>query len=511
MKLIHKQSLFGKIFTINIITIIIGLLLSALLQYAFIIRLIDDELKTSLRENAHDIHRIVTAVGYLDAGIEQNVQIQGPMFRVIIRNPIIAPLPVSPLPEINPIIDRAIFLESYLDAYTLSTGNYVIIISSDGLVTMSSFHNDDGTIPLYISNEYFANLTREEQGVKISTLDIFPARMLTYSLPIIIQGEIVGTMFVASPILPGMGHRQILVSVFLLPMILVTVVSLIFSYVLSRRITRPIKAISHAAKAFSKGEFKERVKVSRHDEIGELSDTFNQMAENLEKIENLRRTFVANVSHELRTPMTTIIGFIDGILDGTIPPESQNDYLTIVLSESRRLSRLISDLLDIARMEEDEFALDIIEFDINEMIRRCVIGLERRINEKNLSVNVEFPDDVCLVRADSDGISRVLTNLIDNAIKFTDQSGTIDIKISRRGNIFIISVRNTGEGISTEDYKNIFDRFYKVDKSRGLNREGTGLGLFIVKNILNLHGRDISVNSVAGEFTEFTFTLPSAD
>ncbi|MCL2838898.1 MAG: HAMP domain-containing histidine kinase [Oscillospiraceae bacterium] len=506
MKLLQKQSLFGKIFTINIITIIIGLLLSALLQYAFIIRLIDDELKSSLRENAHDIQRIVTAFGYLDAGVEQNIQIQGPMFRVILRDPVI-----TPLPQINPIIDRTIFLESYLDAYTLSTGNYVILISADGLVTMSSFRHEDGTAPLYVSREYFANLTQTEPDVKISTLGIFPARMLTYSLPIIIQGETVGTVFVASPILPGMGRRQILMSVFLLPMMLVTVVSLIFSYILSRRITRPIKAISHAAKAFSKGEFKERVEVSGRDEIGELSNTFNQMAENLEKIENLRRTFVANVSHELRTPMTTIIGFIDGILDGTIPPESQSDYLTIVLSESRRLSRLISDLLDIARMEEDEFSLDITEFDINEMIRRCVIGFERRIDSKNISVNIEFPDDVCLVRADSDGISRVLTNLIDNAIKFTDQSGTIDIKISRRGNVFIISVRNTGEGIAAEDYNNIFHRFYKADKSRGLNREGTGLGLFIVKNILNLHGRDISVNSVAGEFTEFTFTLPSAE
>ena len=118
---------------------------------------------------------------------------------------------------------------------------------------------------------------------------------------------------------------------------------------------------------------------------------------------------------------------------------------------------------------------------------------------------------MCHVRADSDGISRVLTNLIDNAIKFTDQGGTIDIKIVRRGNNFEISVRNTGDGIATEDYKNIFDRFYKADKSRGLNREGTGLGLFIVKNIMNMHGRDISLNSVAGEFTEFTFTLPAAD
>jgi len=293
-------------------------------------------------------------------------------------------------------------------------------------------------------------------------------------------------------------------------MFLVTLVSLIFSYILSRKITKPIKAIGDAAKAFSKGEFKERVKVSGRDEISKLSETFNKMADDLEKIENLRRSFVANVSHELRTPMTTIIGFIDGILDGTIPEDTHKDYLSIVLSESKRLSRLVSDLLDIVRMEEDEFKLDVSEFDINEMIRRLIIGFERRIEEKNISVNVNFSSHVCEVFADSDGISRVLTNLIDNAIKFTNDNGSIDINIKLAKSDVVVTIRNSGDGILDIDRKHIFDRFYKADKSRGINRDGTGLGLYIVKNILYMHGRDIAMNSVAGEFTEFTFTLSIA-
>jgi len=467
----RNRSLFGKIFKVNIITIIIGLIISALLQYVFISRLIDDELKSSLRESAEITGNIIAEMG--GAQLYTTDRMRDPIFRVRLRQP-----------ELD-----------------------VIVISSEGQIVMSPFPIEPGVIP----HEYYFEILRLDSGddIFISNLGVFDRRMLIHRQPVMLDVETPGIIFVASPTLPGTGHR-VFFNVFFFPMLLVTLISLIFSYILSRKITRPIKEISYAAKAFSKGEFKERVNVVGRDEISELSATFNQMADSLEKIENLRRTFVANVSHELRTPMTTIIGFIDGILDGTIPSDAQSEYLAIVLSESRRLSRLISDLLDIARMEDDEFSLDITEFDISEMIRQCVIGFELRIDEQNIALNVEIPDDVCNVRADRDGMWQVLTNLIDNAIKFTHQNLAVDVKLVKIGNNIKISIRNEGSGIAPEELAHIFERFYKTDKSRGVNREGTGLGLFIVKNILHMHGQNVTVNSVVGEFAEFTFSLPSA-
>ena len=518
--------MFGKIFKINIVTIIIGLLLSTLLQYTFVIRHTNEAERADLRRNAYEIQRIVTTISYFDAGIQPQ---SPPIFRVRVRGEEADDFPLHNawLPEItvfqrleisgnnnfieiNPYLDRDVLLQTYLDAYTLSTGNYIIFVDTAGSVILSSYQLPGGRIPNRISENYYQDGFAGIPVIVSTDLGVFNTRMLTYRLPIVVQGEVIGAIFVCSPLLLGPGRRGILFNVFLLPMFLVTLVSLIFSYILSRKITKPIKAIGDAAKAFSKGEFKERVKVSGRDEISKLSETFNKMADDLEKIENLRRSFVANVSHELRTPMTTIIGFIDGILDGTIPEDTHKDYLSIVLSESKRLSRLVSDLLDIVRMEEDEFKLDVSEFDINEMIRRLIIGFERRIEEKNISVNVNFSSHVCEVFADSDGISRVLTNLIDNAIKFTNDNGSIDINIKLAKSDVVVTIRNSGDGILDIDRKHIFDRFYKADKSRGINRDGTGLGLYIVKNILYMHGRDIAMNSVAGEFTEFTFTLSIA-
>ena len=506
--------MFGKIFKINIVTIIIGLTLSALLQYTFVIRHINETERAELRRNAYDIQRIVTTTSYLEAGIQPiRVIFSLENFAIFSAHPMQAQRirineNNNDLP--NAELDSFVLLQITLDAYTRSTGNYIIFADVDGNVILSSYQLPNGRIPERISYTYHRGVFLDDSDIMVTDLGIFNTRKLTYRLPITVQGEVFGTVFVCSPMLPGMRARGILFNVFLFPMLLVMIISLIFSYILSQKITRPIKEIGYAAKAFAKGEFKERVNVIGRDEIANLSEIFNQMADDLEKIENIRRTFVANVSHELRTPMTTIIGFVDGILDGTIPESSHTDYLAIVLSESKRLSRLISDLLDITRMEEDEFCLEITEFDINELVRRSIIAFERLIEEKNIDINVNLPDDMCLISADSDGISRVLTNLIDNAIKFTNQNGTIDVNISLAKSDVVVSIRNTGDGISDTDRKNIFDRFYKADQSRGINREGTGLGLFIVKNILNMHGRDIIVNSVAGEYAEFIFTLPTA-
>ena len=231
------------------------------------------------------------------------------------------------------------------------------------------------------------------------------------------------------------------------------------------------------------------------------------MAVALQNIEEMRRGFVANVSHELRTPMTSIRGFVDGILDGTIPPEKQNHYLTIVRDETIRLNRLVNDLLDLARMEAGEVKLNITVWDINELVRKCVIKLETLLLEKGLTVDADFEEEDLPVKADSDSIERVVYNLMHNAIKFTPAGGKISIKTRKRKDKAEIIVKDTGIGIAQNDQDMIWDRFYKADKSRGRDKTGTGLGLAIVRNIINEHGQNIWVESKPGEGTAFMFTL----
>ena len=208
--------------------------------------------------------------------------------------------------------------------------------------------------------------------------------------------------------------------------------------------------------------------------------------------------------------MTTITGFVEGIMDGTIPPEMQKQYLSIVLDESKRLSRLVTDLLDLSKMEQGEFPLEMREFDINEMIRLNIIKAEKRIMEKDIQLTVSFQRDSQRVMADKDSIQRVLTNLIDNAIKFTQNGGFMDVRTGVANGKTYVAIQNSGMGIAKNELNHVFDRFYKTDKSRSQDKSGAGLGLYIVKNIIQAHGETIWAESEPGEFARFNFTLKSA-
>ena len=237
------------------------------------------------------------------------------------------------------------------------------------------------------------------------------------------------------------------------------------------------------------------------------------MADSLEQLEKMRAGFVSDVSHELKTPMTSISGFIQGILDGTIPKEKQNEYLSIVLEESKRLTRLVNDMLEMSKMQSSEYKLNVSDFDMNELIRRCIIELEQRVYEKELDLDVDFASDSLMVCADKDAIKRVFINLFDNALKFSYPHTTITIKTYTDKKNAVISIGNFGKGIDGKDIKNIFDRFFKTDTSRTGNKSGAGLGLSFVKNIITLHKQNIWVQSNEAKpgsdvkFTEFTFTL----
>ena len=283
--------------------------------------------------------------------------------------------------------------------------------------------------------------------------------------------------------------------------------AIIASYFISERIVRPIRHMSSAAKEFAVGKLDVRVPVSGQDEVSELAMAFNNMASSLEKNEETRRTFLANVSHDMRTPMTTIGGFIDAILDGTIPPEEYEHYLGIVSSEIKRLSRLVSTLLDISKIQAGERKFNMEPFDICELSRQIIISLEQRLNDKKLDVEFECDSERMVAVADRDAIYQVLYNICDNGIKFSYEGGKYRFTVKDTDKKIVISVYNEGTGISEEDIPYVFDRFYKSDKSRGLDKSGVGLGMYISRTIMEAHGEKISVRSKQGEFCEFTLTL----
>ena len=279
-------------------------------------------------------------------------------------------------------------------------------------------------------------------------------------------------------------------------------------FLILERIVTPLKNMTKAAKDFAKGDFSSRVVVSGRDEVAELGAAFNNMAESLDNFEKMRNSFLANVSHDLRTPMTTIAGFIDGITSGAIPPEKHEYYLGIVSDEVHRLSRLVGDLLNISRIESGERKFDYTDFDVAEMARVILISFEKQIDAKHLDVIFETDSDEMYAYADKDAIHQVLYNLMHNAIKFSREGGKLAISITAQDNKKLrVSVYDEGEGIPADDIALVFDRFYKTDKSRGLDKSGLGLGLYICKTIMDAHREEIRAESPNGNGAEFWFTL----
>lgn len=288
--------------------------------------------------------------------------------------------------------------------------------------------------------------------------------------------------------------------------VIAMITSCIIIYYFSKKtIIKPLEKINYAAGKISKGEVEKRVNIESNDEIGELARSFNSMADSIEEVEKNRREFISNVSHEIRSPITSIKGFIGGILDGVIPKEKENYYLSIAYEEIQRLTRLINDLLDLSAMEAGKFSLRIEELNINEIIRLTVIKSETRIKAKKLNVDVCFSEDKEYVAGDRDRLTQVVTNLLDNAIKYVNEGGNIKIATKAKGDKIHVSVFNDGPSIAKDEIKSIWERFYKSDKSR-TSKMSTGLGLPIVRSILTQLGEDIWLDNKE-EGVTFVFTL----
>ena len=319
-----------------------------------------------------------------------------------------------------------------------------------------------------------------------------------------------GIIIVSTPTAGTNAMMQRISNIFLSAALVVILLAVLAVSLFARGQSRPLRDLSKAAYAFGHGDLNARVRLSGDysEEMEELALSFNNMASLLQKSEYQRQEFVANVSHELKTPMTTIAGYIDGILDGNIPEHRQKYYLQIVSDETKRLSRLVRSMLDISRLQDQPIPEDQkMHFDLEEAVGQVLITFEQKIVGKKLDVDVDFPAHPVYTFAGKDYVTQVVYNLIDNAVKFTPEGGTLGLKIREAGKKVYVSISNDGQTIPPEELPLVFDRFHKLDKSRSQNRDGWGLGLYIVKTIVCSHGENISVTSKDGK-TEFTFTMP---
>lgn len=290
---------------------------------------------------------------------------------------------------------------------------------------------------------------------------------------------------------------------------IIPIVLIFFSlYAITCRFSKSLNLMSETAKSIAKGDFSKRIPIMSDNEIGELSITFNNMTNHLAQLEQMRRSFIGNVSHELKTPMTIIAGFIDGIIDGTIGEDKRDYYLKTVSTEVKRLSRVVESTLNLAKLDAGEIKINPTKFSVSKAIVDVVLSREQQIAEKNIEVlGLERLIDT-EISADYDMIYQVIYNLIDNAVKFTEDGGTITFDMIKTTNNIQFSIKNTGKGISNEGINHIFERFYKEDKSRSYHANSAGLGLFIVKSIIDIHNGKIIAESVENEYTVFKILLP---
>ncbi len=390
-----------------------------------------------------------------------------------------------------------------------------VVLSGDGRILLCS-DSPTGCVHrgLSVSQEYLERvISRGGSNDTGIVLGLYDESRYVSAKPVYSSrtGQVIGLVMVSVPVSDTHSFLEWISNIFVLVFLMILLVTAICLSHFSRRHEHPLRQMAKTAADFGHGELDARVKLSGRypEEVEELALSINNMADSLQKSEYSRQEFVANVSHELKTPMTTISGYVDGILDGTIPPEKHRKYMQIVSDETKRLSRLVRSMLDISQLQSEggipEEKLN--RFDMGECVGQTLITYEQKILGKNLQMEVDMPDHPVYTIANQDYISQVVYNLLDNAVKFCPEGGRLAVSVREGTNKMYISVANDGQTIPPEELSLLFDRFHKTDKSRSQNRDGWGLGLYIVKTIVGLHGEDISVTSKDGR-TEFTFTLP---
>ena len=393
-------------------------------------------------------------------------------------------------------------------AASVSDVNF-LICATDGTVLLSTDDALDGQTPRLPGN-VMSTLFQEGDFARKTDLGLYEKNRFVVGVPVLGKdgATALGAVFAVASTTSMDTMWQAFLGLFLMTAMVVLMIAFAVCSVTTMRQIKPIREMAQATRLYAEGDFDIRMKdYGRSDEIGELAASFNRMAETLQQTERKRRDFIANISHELKTPMTTIAGYTDGILDGTIPPESEKQYLQIISDESRRLSRLVRRMLDVSQLQVMDPLKSGSRFDVCESMRRVLISMEKKITDRHLDVEADIPEEPILVRGDNDMITQVIYNLLENAAKFA-RTGTalyLGVTAAADGKAYV-TVRNLGDTIPADELPKLFERFHKSDNSRSEDKDGVGLGLYIVKTILEQHKEQIQVTSEDG-VTTFRFSL----
>lgn len=369
----------------------------------------------------------------------------------------------------------------------LNVEDMVVIENFDPTVTKGSY---------YIIGDFFGE---------------FDMDVLTVLAPITSNYKVKGYVAIHSDMNDITNSCNSLLNISYITLLILFLLSLIILIFFTEMVYVPLRKITYATEQYASGNMHYEFQVESEDEIGYLAACLNYMSSEIARSEDDQKKFVANVSHDFRSPLTSIRGYLEAMLDGTVPPEMYEKYLTIVLNETERLTKLTNSLLTLNNLNTRGMLLDRSDFDINQVIRNTAASFEGTCRQKTIAIEMILTDDVMYVNADMGKIQQVLYNLMDNAIKFSHHDSIIRIETYEKKSKLFVSVKDTGIGIPKEDLKLIWDRFYKSDLSRGKDKKGTGLGLSIVKEIINAHNEHINVISTPGEGSEFIFSLQESE
>ncbi len=395
-------------------------------------------------------------------------------------------------------------LENYM-------GSGIVLVNQAGTIVLTSPGFDDVLIG---DNMVYEELTQRVINGEIVTYqmrkqEVFDTPMLMVGYPVS-EGYLAG-IFMCRPLPAIEASLMEMYQMSITSLFLVSLLGLLVSFLTAKYVALPLVDMNQAAKVIANGDFEQRVQINSNDEVGELAESFNHMAESLQAHEKVQKDFIANISHDLRSPLTSINGFLTAILDGTIPAEKQEKYLNIVLEETDRLSRMTQGIVELSRAQSSAILLDESDFDINGLIRTSVEVLKPQLEEKRVNIRAIYAGEETMVQGDMDKISRVLQNLLSNAAKFSPECGVIEVETTLLDKKkVLVSVKDEGPGISEEDQKYVFDRFFKSDTTRNEDKVGSGIGLAIAKEFMLAHGENITVKSEEGKGATFAFSLKLA-
>lgn len=405
-------------------------------------------------------------------------------------------------------LDKQTF-QSDIKNLSYHTNSRIMIVGLDNMVLLDTGIPPNNTLDTRVSHEFIDRSLQGETVTVIGSFKPFETEpVIIVAATIFIDGKPDGSIIMFSPYPSVKEDITYVYNLTLICLLVIMFVTFTATYVFSRSISQTFRSFNRAAKEIAGGNFSSRIEPNAFSsETLELAENMNYMAEELEKLEDLRKDFIANISHDFRSPLTSIRGYAQAIMDGTIPPERQDKYLNVILNETDRLTKLTNDILLLTKMENEVLKPEKEDFDLHETIRNVLFQFEQKIIEKDINMTLLIEQQDIYVNADFNQINRIITNLLDNAIKFCSSGDEIIIETSLQNDKVLITVKDTGPGIPEEDIKHIWTRFHKADRSRGKDKKGVGLGLSIVREIIKAHGETIEVYSQLGKGTTFVFSL----